>query len=102
MKAIIKETGETVEVTRIETKRLEGKLIGAHEIFSQNELELSYTDADWEERRYELAKAAMQGFIANTDLFDRFEETGDTMVCLCSDSTAYADEMIKHLKGGKK
>lgn len=54
---------------------------------------------DWEARRYELAKAAMQGFMANTDLFDRFEETGDTIMCLCPDSIAYADEMISLLKG---
>lgn len=59
MKAVIIETGEIVEVTRIETKRIEGKLIGAHEIFSPKDLELSYIDADWEQRRYELAKAAM-------------------------------------------
>lgn len=65
MKAVIKETGEIVEVTRIETRRVEGKLIGAHEIFCPIDLELSCIDADWEQRRYELAKAAMQGFCSN-------------------------------------
>lgn len=102
MKAIIKETGEIVKVHRVEIVFLDGELKGAHQICDIPELEFSCIDADWEQRRYELAKAAMQGFIANTDLFDRFEETGDTIICLCSDSLAYANEMIEQLKGGKE
>lgn len=71
-------------------------------VFTASAGEILNESIDWEQRRYELAKAAMQGFIANTDLFDRFEETGDTMICLCSDSLAYANEMIEQLKGGKE
>lgn len=95
MKARIKATGEMVEV--------EGTCLinGGSTYIPASELEsfVEETPIDWEQRRFELAKAAMQGFIANTDLFDRFEETGDTMICLCSDSIAYADEMIRLLKG---
>lgn len=96
MKAVIKETGEIVAVSRIETTRLEGKLIGAHEIFSPKDLELSCIDADWEQRRYELAKAAMQGLLAN------YNNTNANIYSLAEDSCDYADAVIERLKGGDK
>lgn len=98
MKAKIKATGEIVEIS--------GNCLirGGDAYVAISELEplAEETPIDWELRRFELAKYAMQGFIANTDLFDRFEDTGDAMICLCSDSMAYADEMIGLLKGGKE
>ena len=97
MKAVIKETGEIVEVSRIETTRLEGKLIGAHEIFFPKDLELSCIDADWEQRRYELAKAAMQGYCANTEI----AVSGNDIEHISEWSVSTADAMIKKLKGGK-
>lgn len=98
MKAVIKETGEIVEVTRIETKRLEGKLIGAHEIFFPEDLELSCIDTDWEERRYELSKAAMQGFCSNPH--EQIMSADSNVVAEWS--IGFADAMIKKLKGGKE
>lgn len=95
MKAVIKETGEIVEVARIETRRVEGKLIGAHEIFFPKDLELSCIDADWEQRRYELAKAAMQGLLAN------YHHPNINIYSLAEDSCDYADAVIERLKGGK-
>ena len=98
MKAVIKETGEIVEVTRIETKRLEGKLIGAHEIFFPEDLELFCIDTDWEERRYELSKAAMQGFCSNPH--EQIMSADSNVVAEWS--IGFADAMIKKLKGGKE
>lgn len=98
MKAVIIETGETVEVFRIETKRIEDTLKGAHEIFSPNELEFSCIDADWEQRRYELAKAAMKGYCANAEI----AVSGNDIEHISEWSVSTADTMIKKLKGGKK
>ena len=97
-KAVTKESGEIVEVTRIETRRVEGKLIGAHEIFCPIDLELSCIDADWEQRRYELAKAAMQGFCSNPH--EQIMSADSNVVAEWS--IGFADAMIKKLKGGKE
>lgn len=99
MKAVIKETGEIVEVTRIETRRVEGKLIGAHEIFCPIDLELSCIDADWEQRRYELAKAAMQGYCANSL---EYVVSSANHESIAEWSISTADAMIKKLKGGEE
>lgn len=99
MKAVIKETGEIVEVARIETRRVEGKLIGAHEIFFPKDLELSCIDADWEQRRYELAKAAMQGYCANSLEYVVSSANHEN---IAEWSVSTADAMIKKLKGGKE
>ncbi len=48
--------------------------------------------AKWEARRYELAKAAMQGIIVNVRDFGCISE-------VVRDSISFADEMIKQLKG---
>jgi hypothetical protein len=51
-----------------------------------------YERVKWEVRRYELAKAAMQGIIVNATSFDYVAE-------LVRESLDFADEMIKQLKG---
>ena len=51
-----------------------------------------YEAVRWEVRRYELAKAAMQGILVNTTDFGYKPE-------LVKDCIAFADEMIKQLKG---
>lgn len=50
---------------------------------------------DWEQRRYELARVAMQGILSNPDLTDKGWDGIPTMIkaCIC-----YADELIKQLK----
>lgn len=104
MEAIIKETGETVKVFRIETKRIEGTLKGAHEIFYPKELEFSCIDGDWEQRRYELAKAAMQGIISNPVTFELMQKSKHigTNEMISLNALDVADELIKRLKGDKE
>ena len=59
MKARIKETGEIKEIESIERFFCtpDGKAYRPHEI------EIDFVD--WEKRRWELVKAAMQGYISN-------------------------------------
>ena len=52
---------------------------------------LVYTP-DWEERRYELAKAAMQGILVNVRDFGCIQE-------VVRDSIYFADEMVRQFKG---
>jgi hypothetical protein len=52
------------------------------------------TDIDWEQRRYELSKAAMQGFEANTS--EMVNTSGAKKIVEWS--IQIADEMIKQLK----
>lgn len=51
---------------------------------------------DWEERRYELAKAAMQGLLAN------YYNANINIYTLADDACDCADAMIKKLKGGEE
>lgn len=51
---------------------------------------------DWEQRRYELAKAAMQGLLANNSY------TKINIFSLAEDSCNCADAIIQRLKGGKE
>lgn len=50
---------------------------------------------DWEQRRYELAKAAMQGFCSNPH--EQVMSTGSNMTA--QRSLSFADALIKKLKG---
>lgn len=52
---------------------------------------------DWEQRRYELAKAAMQGFCSNPH--EQIMSADSNVVAEWS--IGFADAMIKKLKGGK-
>lgn len=58
------------------------------------EIEKLLNPIDWEQRRFELAKDAMNGRLAIDDNWDKES--------LCRWCIAIADEMIKQLKGGKK
>lgn len=58
------------------------------------------TDSDWEQRRYELAKAAMQS-ISQSDAYDyKYENESEASFhdWLCRESIKIADIMIKKLK----
>lgn len=101
MKAKLKATGETVEANSSSTMRI---LCGAYHtsdgrILPATALEFDKV-IDWEQRRYEVAKAAIQVFCANSDpvmtkdtTFARFAEWGVKL----------ADALIEELKkGGKK
>lgn len=54
---------------------------------------------NWEERRYELAKVAMQGMLSNTsyDVSDNSFSDNNTKL-IVSSGIKYANEMIKQLK----
>ena len=54
---------------------------------------------DWEQRQYELAKAAMQGMLSNAsyDVYDNSFSNANTEL-IASSSIKYADEMIRQLK----
>lgn len=53
-------------------------------------------EIDWEQRRYELAKEAMQGYITSQDFKYDSNET------LVKWSVSVADALIKELQGGKQ
>lgn len=53
---------------------------------------------DWEERRYELAKAAMQGIYSNSHPEFAMNTSNETMA---EWALMIADAMIEKLKGGK-
>lgn len=54
---------------------------------------------DWEQRRYELAKAAMQGYCANSL---EYVVSAANHESVAEWSISIADIMIKKLKGGKE
>lgn len=70
----------------------------AYEKLIKEDLELSCIDTDWEERRYELSKAAMQGFCSNPH--EQIMSADSNVVAEWS--IGFADAMIKKLKGGKE
>lgn len=56
------------------------------------ECELDFSAIDWEQRRYELAKAAMQGFCSKQVMIADSNMTAQI-------SLSFADALIKKLKG---
>lgn len=98
MRARIKATGEIVEIS--------GNCLirGGDAYVAISELEplAEETPIDWEQRRFELAKAAMQGMLSNSsyDVFrNGFSDANKQLIV--SLSIGYADEAVKQLKGGK-
>lgn len=59
---------------------------------------------DWEQRRYELAKAAMQGIISNPVTFKLMQKPKHigTNEMISLNAVGVADELIKRLKGGEE
>lgn len=99
MKARIKETGEIINIAdyaRVTLDRCNSY---------GNPMELSFDEVeilqersgniDWEQRRYELAKAAMQGFCSNPH--EQIMSFDSNMIAKCS--IGFADALIKKLKG---
>lgn len=92
MKARIKATGEVFNIASEEVEIMQEKS----------------SDIDWEQRRYELAKAAMNGFVSS-GWIDKMEFNtrevhvySHTYYDMAERSLAIADEMIKQLKEGKQ
>lgn len=58
-------------------------------------LKMEEKKIDWEQRRYELAKAAMQGFCSNSQ--KQFINVDSSIIAKLS--ICFADALIKKLKG---
>lgn len=99
MKAKIKATGEIVEVEDLYD---DGTALVKGRYFKVSELDFfdNFETIDWEQRRYELAKAAMQGRLSN--------QYGDVLVGerdfeeVAVSSVEFADALIAELKKGGK
>ena len=93
MKARIKSTGEIVEIKNLYD---DGTALVNDKYFKVSELDFFSETIDWEQRRYELAKAAMQGFCSNS-----YEQRGmsNGSYLTAQRSLSYADALIKKLKG---
>ena len=94
MKARVRATGVLIDV--ITKVNINAQHSGDNLYVCDNmvfrECELDFSAIDWEQRRYELAKAAMQGFCSKQ------------VMCADSNMTAewslsFADALIKKLKG---
>lgn len=92
MKARVKSTGEIVEIKNLYD---DGTALVNDKYFKVSELDFFSETIDWEQRRYELAKAAMQGFCSNSH--EQGMSNGSYMTA--QRSLSYADALIKKLKG---
>ena len=94
MKARIKATGTIVEVEGlldVGTALVNGRYFKVSELdFLDN-----FETIDWEQRRYELAKSAMQGYCIALGINDDSETYDDIAI----GSLRVADALIKKLKG---
>jgi hypothetical protein len=89
MKARIKSTGEIVEIKDLYD---DGTALVNDKYFKVSELDFFSETIDWEQRRYELAKAAMQGFCSKQVMIADSNMTVEW-------SLGFADALIKKLKG---
>ena len=99
MKARVKSTGVLVDVTpqlNINPQHNNDYLyVCDNMVYRECELDFFSETIDWEQRRYELAKAAMQGFCSNSH--EQGMSNGSYMTA--QRSLSYADALIKKLKG---
>ena len=92
MKARVKSTGVLVDVTpqlNINSQHSKDYLYVCDNMV-YGECELDFSAIDWEQRRYELAKAAMQGFCSNPH--EQGMSNGSYMTA--QRSLSYADALI--------
>lgn len=100
MKAKIKETGEIGDVLcwdDVEKTKLSILLKGSVCTIPYQNIEIIQlgSSIDWEQRRYELAKAAMQGFCSNPH--QQIMSADSNIVAEWS--IGFADSLIEKLKG---
>lgn len=100
MKARIKETGEIGDVLcwdDVEKTKLSILLKGSVCTIPYQNIEIIQlgSSVDWEQRRYELAKAAMQGFCSNSQ--KQLINVDSSIIAKLS--ICFADSLIKKLKG---
>lgn len=94
MKARVKSTGVLVDVIpqlNINSQHSNDYLYVCDNMVYR-ECELDFSAIDWEQRRYELAKAAMQGFCSKQVMIADSNMTAEW-------SIGFADALIKKLKG---
>ena len=105
MKAKIIETGEEITIIGISKEWGTAQYYGSDGIYRQRafkdkEIEfIDTTDAlpiDWEQRRYEIAKAAMVGELASPVIDGA--DPNPTMADVCKWSVMFADALIEELK----
>ena len=107
MKAKIKATGEIVEVTRYSYGITNPKVYSITFLRNGNYEKINNADEfeihpdqpavpiiDWEQRRYEIAKSAMQGILSA----ESSEYHYDKKSHLIKTAVEYADELINQLK----
>lgn len=94
MKARVKATGEIVGVEDLYD---DGTALVKGRYFKVSELDFfdNFETIDWEQRRYELAKSAMQGYCITLGINDDSETYDDIAI----GSLRAADALIKKLKG---
>lgn len=100
MKARIKSTGEIGDVLcwdDVEKTKLSILLKGGVYAIPYQNIEIIQLESsvDWEQRRYELAKSAMQGYCIALGINDDSETYDDIAI----GSLRAADALIKKLKG---
>lgn len=99
MKARVKATGEIINIAdyaRVTLDRCDSYGNPIELSFDEVEILQERSDnIDWEQRRYELVKAAMQGFCSNPH--QQIMDADSNMVAEWS--IDFADSLIKKLKG---
>lgn len=99
MKARVKATGEIINIAdyaRVTLDRCDSYGNPIELSFDEVEILQERSDnIDWEQRRYELVKAAMQGFCSNPH--QQIMDADSNMVAEWS--IGFADSLIKKLKG---
>lgn len=99
MKARVKATGEIINIAdyaRVTLDRCDSYGNPIELSFDEVEILQERSDnIDWEQRRYELAKAAMQGLCSNPH--QQIMDADSNMVAEWS--IGFADSLIKKLKG---
>ena len=105
MKAKVKDTGEIVDVKfAVHPNPAVNETYwwckDKQESYHKSELDFMESTIDWEQRRYELAKEAMNGFLS-APVVDGVNPN-PSFKDIATFSVRLADALIKELKGGTK
>lgn len=99
MKARLKTNGEIVEVEDLYD---DGTALVKDRYFKVSELDFEdFETIDWEQRRYEIAKAAMQANLSNPEILQFITKEGVSIERVVKCSIQCADALIKELKKGE-
>lgn len=114
MRARVIETGEIVDVKLDLSKRCCGidgispfsnsfyLTFDGNKSYMGYELDFNFKAVDWEQRRWEAAKVAMQGILSNTECLNAdnvIEYEDDYAKKVARSAIHYADALINELKG---